>query len=143
VPDSISLVELASLADMLGLEGLKEVVEHALKQRHCHSFHKPCAGTGFNAFFSKLTIFDVFAVAGCCIGVLEVLPLSAAYGLDDLYQKCLEWVTQHFVRIWPSRAFASLPRELREKCYQQHVVHMSPDKVSFSRYKIAFCVHVG
>lgn len=109
VPDSISLVELASLADMLGLEGLKEVVEHALKQRHCHNFHKPCAG--------------------CCTGVLEVLPLSAAYGLDDLYQKCLEWITQHFVRVWPSRAFASLPRELREKCYQQHVVHMTSDKV--------------
>ncbi|KAL1517714.1 hypothetical protein ABEB36_001446 [Hypothenemus hampei] len=109
VPDSISLVELASLADMLGLEGLKEVVEHALKHRHCHNFHKPCAG--------------------CCTGVLEVLPLSAAYGLDDLYQKCLQWITQYFVRVWPSRAFASLPRELREKCYQQHVVHMTPDKV--------------
>ncbi|CAH1972854.1 unnamed protein product [Acanthoscelides obtectus] len=109
VPDSISLVELASLADMLGLEGLKEVVEHALKQRHCHNFHRPCAG--------------------CCTGVLEVLPLSAAYGLDDLYQRCLQWVTQHFVRVWTSRAFASLPRELREKCYQQHVVHMTPDKV--------------
>ncbi|XP_050309887.1 uncharacterized protein LOC126745866 [Anthonomus grandis grandis] len=109
VPDSISLVELASLSDMLGLEGLKEVVEHALKQRHCHNFHKPCAG--------------------CCTGVLEVLPLSAAYGLDDLYQKCLQWVTQNFVKVWPSRAFASMPRELREKCYQQHVVNMSPDKV--------------
>nr|CAH7714726.1 unnamed protein product [Callosobruchus chinensis] len=109
VPDSISLVELASLADMLGLEGLKEVVEHALKLRHCHNFHRPCAG--------------------CCTGVLEVLPLSAAYGLDELYQRCLHWVTQHFVRVWPSRAFASLPRELREKCYQQHVVHMTPDKV--------------
>lgn len=94
---------------MLGLEGLKEVVEHALKQRHCHNFHRPCAG--------------------CCTGVLEVLPLSAAYGLDDLYQKCLQWITQHFVRVWPSRAFASLPRELREKCYQQHVVHMTPDRV--------------
>ncbi|XP_060520217.1 BTB/POZ domain-containing protein 8 isoform X2 [Cylas formicarius] len=109
VPDSISLVELSSLADMLGLEGLKEVVEHALKQRHCHNFHKPCAG--------------------CCTGVLEVLPLAAAYGLDDLYQKCLHWITLNFVRVWPSRAFASLPRELREKCYQQHVIHMSPDKV--------------
>ncbi|XP_056630262.1 uncharacterized protein LOC130440916 [Diorhabda sublineata] len=109
VPDSISLVELASLADMLGLEGLKEVVEHALKQRHCHNFHKPCAG--------------------CCTGVLEVLPLSAAYGLDDLYRSCLQWITQHFVRVWPSRAFASLPRDVREKCYQQHVVHMNADKV--------------
>ncbi|KAL3274892.1 hypothetical protein HHI36_019674 [Cryptolaemus montrouzieri] len=109
VPDSISVIELASLADMLGLEGLKEVVEHALKQRYCHNFHKPCAG--------------------CCTGVTEVLMLSAAYGLDDLYQKCLQWITQNFVKIWPSRGFSSLPRELREKCYQQHVVHMSPDRV--------------
>lgn len=44
VPDSISLVELASLADLLSLEGLKEVVSHALKSRHCHNFHSPCAG---------------------------------------------------------------------------------------------------
>lgn len=109
VPDSISVIELASLADMLGLEGLKEVVEHALKQRYCHNFHKPCPG--------------------CCTGVTEVLMLSAAYGLDDLYQKCLQWITQNFVKIWPSRGFSSLPRELREKCYQQHVVHMTPDRV--------------
>lgn len=79
VPDSISLVELASLADMLGLEGLKEVVEHALKQRHCHGFHRPCAG--------------------CCTGVVEVLPLAATYGLDDLYQKCLQWITQYFAKV--------------------------------------------
>lgn len=79
VPDSISLVELASLADMLGLEGLKEVVEHALKQRHCHNFHRPCAG--------------------CCTGVVEVLPLAAAYGLDDLYQRCLQWITKYFAKV--------------------------------------------
>lgn len=109
MPDSISVIELASLADMLGLEGLKEVVEHALRQRYCHNFHKPCPG--------------------CCTGVTEVLMLSAAYGLDDLYQKCLQWITQNFVKIWPSRGFSSLPRELREKCYQQHVVHMTPDRV--------------
>lgn len=109
VPDSISLVELASLADMLGLEGLKEVVEHALKQRHCHNFHRPCAG--------------------CSTGVVEVLPLAAAYGLDELYQKCLAWIRQHFAKVWPSRAFAGLPKELREKCYQQHIIHMVPDTV--------------
>lgn len=44
VPESISLVELAALADMLALEGLKEVVEHALTVRHCHNFHEPCTG---------------------------------------------------------------------------------------------------
>lgn len=63
------------------------------------------------------------------VGVLECLPLAAAYGLDDLYRKSLRWITRYFVRVWPTRAFAMLPRELMEKCYQQHVVHMSADNV--------------
>lgn len=40
IPETISLVELATLADMLGLEGLKEVVAYTLKLKHCHLFHK-------------------------------------------------------------------------------------------------------
>ncbi|KAF5304097.1 hypothetical protein FQA39_LY01882 [Lamprigera yunnana] len=109
IPQSISIIELAALADMLGLEGLKEVVAHALKVRHCHNFHKPCSG--------------------CIAGILEVLPQSVTYSLDDLYQACLKWISQHFTEVWPTRAFANLPRELREKCYQQHVVHMTPENI--------------
>jgi hypothetical protein len=56
--------------------------------------------------------------------VLECLPLAAAYGLDEIYHKSLRWITKYFVRIWPSKAFANLPRELVDKCYLQHVVHM-------------------
>nr|CAD7256648.1 unnamed protein product [Timema shepardi] len=93
IPDTISIVELATLADMLGLEGLKE----------------PCTM--------------------CAVGVVECLPLAAAYGLDDIYRKSLRWITKYFVRIWPTKGFASLPRELVEKCYQQHVVHMTVDNV--------------
>uniref|UniRef100_A0A1Y1M7L0 BTB domain-containing protein n=1 Tax=Photinus pyralis TaxID=7054 RepID=A0A1Y1M7L0_PHOPY len=109
IPQSISVIELASLADMLGLEGLKEVVTHALKVRHCHNFHKPCTG--------------------CISGVFEVLPLSVTYGLDDLYQASLKWISQYFIEVWPTRAFANLPRELRDKCYQQHVIYMAPETV--------------
>ncbi|KAK5642514.1 hypothetical protein RI129_008681 [Pyrocoelia pectoralis] len=109
IPQSISVIELASLADMLGLEGLKEVVTHALKVRHCHNFHKPCTG--------------------CIAGVFEVLPLSVTYGLDDLYQASLKWISQYFIEVWPTRAFANLPRELRDKCYQQHVIYMVPETV--------------
>ncbi|KAK9739805.1 BTB/POZ domain [Popillia japonica] len=109
VPDSISLEELAALADLLGLEGLKEVVAHALKSRHCHNFHKPCPG--------------------CLTGVPEVLPLAAAHGLDELYQRCLQWLTQNYEKSWPTRSFASLPRELRDKCLQQHLVHMTAENV--------------
>ncbi|GLG97151.1 Protein roadkill [Gryllus bimaculatus] len=109
IPDTISIVELATLADMLGLEGLKEVIMYTLKVKYCHFFHKPCTM--------------------CTVGVLECLPLAAAYGLDEIYRKSLRWITKYFVRIWPTKGFASLPRELVEKCYQQHVVYMSVDNV--------------
>ncbi|XP_012215260.2 serine-rich adhesin for platelets isoform X2 [Linepithema humile] len=109
IPDSISIVELATLADMLCLEGLKEVIGYTLKLKYCHLFHKPCQI--------------------CAVGVLECMPLAAAYGLDEVYRKSLRWITKHFVRIWPCKAFATLPRELMEKCYHQHIVHMSIDNV--------------
>ncbi|XP_058809408.1 uncharacterized protein LOC131674636 [Phymastichus coffea] len=109
IPDSISIVELATLADMLCLEGLKEVIGFTLKVKYCHLFHKPCKG--------------------CSVGVLECMPLAAAYGLDEVYRKSLRWVTRHFVRIWPTKEFATLPRELMDKCYHQHIVHMSTDNV--------------
>ncbi|XP_046391394.1 uncharacterized protein LOC124159557 [Ischnura elegans] len=109
IPDSISIVELATLADMLGLEGLKEVIMYTLKVKYCHFFHKPCAV--------------------CAVGVLECLPLAAAYGLDEIYRKSLKWITKYFIRIWPSKAFAALPRELIDKCYHQHVVHMSVENI--------------
>ncbi|XP_015604321.1 uncharacterized protein LOC107272080 isoform X2 [Cephus cinctus] len=109
IPDSISIVELATLADMLCLEGLKEVIGYTLKVKYCHLFHKPCQI--------------------CAVGVLECMPLAAAYGLDEVYRKSLRWITRHFVRIWPCKAFATLPRELMDKCYHQHIVHMSTDNV--------------
>ncbi|XP_046735507.1 uncharacterized protein LOC124404977 isoform X3 [Diprion similis] len=109
IPETISIVELATLADMLCLEGLKEVISYTLKVKYCHLFHKPCQI--------------------CAVGVVECMPLAAAYGLDEIYRKSLRWITRHFVRIWPCKAFATLPRELLDKCYHQHIVHMSTDNV--------------
>ncbi|XP_043277061.1 uncharacterized protein [Venturia canescens] len=109
IPETLSIVELATLADMLCLEGLKEVIGYTLKVKYCHLFHKPCQV--------------------CAVGVLECMPLAAAYGLDEVYRKSLRWITRHFVRIWPCKAFAALPRELMDKCYHQHIVHMSADNV--------------
>lgn len=40
IPDSISIVELATIADMLGLEGLKEAIMFTLKSKYCHHFHR-------------------------------------------------------------------------------------------------------
>lgn len=40
VPFGLDLMQLASLSDYLGLEGLKEVTCYALKTNYCHNFHK-------------------------------------------------------------------------------------------------------
>ncbi|XP_065223995.1 uncharacterized protein LOC135848130 isoform X2 [Planococcus citri] len=109
IPETLNIVELATLADMLCLEGLKEVISHTLKMKYCHFFHKPC---------------NI-----CSVGVLECLPVAVNYGLDDIHRKSLRWITKHYVRLWCSKAFASLPRELIDKCYNQHVVNMSVNNV--------------
>lgn len=40
IPETINIVELATLADYLCLEGLKEIVSSTLKMKYCHFFHK-------------------------------------------------------------------------------------------------------
>lgn len=103
-PDGISLMELAALADLLGLEGLKEVTAHALKMNYCHNFHKPCSG--------------------CIEGILQVFPVALNQGLDDLYRKCLRWACKHYIKVWPSRSFSQLPLDLIVRCRQHIVAHM-------------------
>lgn len=59
-------VELASLGDLLCLEGLKEVVSKELLLKHCHSFHSPCTA-------SLKTKKNNEHDGGCIEGILEVL----------------------------------------------------------------------
>ncbi|XP_055385543.1 uncharacterized protein LOC129614728 [Condylostylus longicornis] len=108
-PDGISLMELAALADLLGLEGLKEVTTHALKSSYCHNFHKPCSG--------------------CIDGILQVLPVALNHALDDLYRKCLKWTCRHYLKVWPTRSFAQLPSEIFNRCRQQVVAHLTSESV--------------
>ncbi|XP_060652290.1 uncharacterized protein LOC132788750 [Drosophila nasuta] len=108
-PDGISLMELAALADLLGLEGLKEVTSHALKTNYCHNFHKPCSG--------------------CIDGILQVLPVALNHALDDLYRKCLRWTCRHYLKVWPTRQFAQLPPDILGRCRQQIVAYLTSESV--------------
>ncbi|XP_055912220.1 uncharacterized protein LOC129946165 [Eupeodes corollae] len=108
-PDGISLMELAALADLLGLEGLKEVTAHALKSNYCHNFHKPCSG--------------------CIDGILQVLPVALNHALDDLYRKCLKWTCRHYLKVWPTRSFAQLPSDILYRCRQQIVAYLTSETV--------------
>lgn len=103
-PDGISLMELAALADLLGLEGLKEVTAHALRINYCHNFHKPCTG--------------------CIDGILQVLPVALNHALDDLYRKCLRWTCRHYLKVWPTRQFSQLPPDILGRCRQQIVAYL-------------------
>lgn len=108
-PEGISLMELAALSDLLGLEGLKEVTAYALRTNYCHNFHKPCSG--------------------CTDGVLQVLPVTLNHGLDDLYRKCLKWVCRHYVKIWSNKQFSQLPVDVVNRCRQQIVAHLTSESV--------------
>lgn len=103
-PDGISLMELSALADLLGLEGLKEVTAHALRTNYCHNFHKPCSG--------------------CIEGILQVFPITLNHGLDELYRKCLRWTCKYYGKVWPTRAFAQLPPDIIGRCKQHVVAHL-------------------
>ncbi|KAL7640855.1 UNVERIFIED_CONTAM: hypothetical protein RMT77_007991 [Armadillidium vulgare] len=109
VPEDVKVGELAALADMLALDGLKEVVAQNLKANMCHYFHKPCAD--------------------CVNGVLEVLPIAGAFCLEELYHKCLKWISKHFAVVMPTRNFASLPSELQDRCLKQIMDDMSISNV--------------
>ncbi|ROT66647.1 hypothetical protein C7M84_015317 [Penaeus vannamei] len=109
VPEGVRVGELAALADMLALDGLKDVISLHLKAKMCHYFHKPCSG--------------------CLEGVLDVLPIAGAYCLDELYHRCLRWVAKHFVVVLPTRNFAALPPEVQDRCLKQILDDMSVGNV--------------
>uniref|UniRef100_A0A3Q4HB54 BTB domain containing 8 n=1 Tax=Neolamprologus brichardi TaxID=32507 RepID=A0A3Q4HB54_NEOBR len=77
-------------ADMLGLEGLKDVVEMVLTRDYCRFFPKPADGVQKT--------------------VLECLSFTHALGLQNL------WVAEHFVKVWCERNFSLLPPELHRAC---------------------------
>ncbi|CAG7834569.1 unnamed protein product [Allacma fusca] len=109
IPDSIDLLELATLTDLLGLEGLRENISQTIRVKFCHNFHRPCTG--------------------CISGVLECLPIALSYEMDELHRKMTKWICKHFVRIWPTKAFASLGDDLIEKCLRYSVNHLSVDNI--------------
>lgn len=40
IPDTIDLIELATLTDLLGLEGLRENISQTIRTKFCHNFHR-------------------------------------------------------------------------------------------------------
>ncbi|KAM3875791.1 BTB/POZ domain-containing protein 8 [Diretmus argenteus] len=96
LPPGASASQVALAADMLGLEGLKDVVQMVLIRDYCRFFPKPIDGV-------QRTI-------------LECLSLTHALGLQSLHTLCKGWVAEHYVKTWSERNFSLLPCELHRAC---------------------------
>ncbi|KAG7488245.1 hypothetical protein MATL_G00032360 [Megalops atlanticus] len=96
LPPGANLCQVVCAADMLGLEGLKEVVEVALTRNYCRFFPKQ--------------------VDGVQKSILECLSISHSVGLQHLYSLCIRWIAEHFMKCWCERNFALLPAELQRQC---------------------------
>ncbi|XP_040039818.2 BTB/POZ domain-containing protein 8 isoform X2 [Gasterosteus aculeatus] len=96
LPPGASASQVVLAADMLGLEGLKDVVEMVLTRDYCRFFPKPIDGVQKT--------------------VLECLSLTHALGLQNLHVLCKRWVADHFVKTWCERNFSLLSPELHSSC---------------------------
>ncbi|XP_029987444.1 AP2-interacting clathrin-endocytosis protein isoform X2 [Sphaeramia orbicularis] len=97
LPSGASASQVVLAADMLGLEGLKDVVEMVLTRDYCRFFPKPMDGV-------QRTI-------------LECLSLTHALGLQSLHILCKRWIAEHFVKTWSERNFSLLSTELHRACF--------------------------
>ncbi|XP_034559467.1 AP2-interacting clathrin-endocytosis protein [Notolabrus celidotus] len=96
LPPGASASQVVLAADMLGLEGLKDVVEMVLTRDYCRFFPKPSDGVQRT--------------------VLECLSLTHALNLQKLHILCKRWVSEHFMKTWCERNFSLLSPELQRAC---------------------------
>ncbi|NXC06266.1 BTBD8 protein, partial [Orthonyx spaldingii] len=95
-PDEVNAGRMLGIADMYGLDGLKEVAIYILKRDYCHFFQKPAPGKQQP--------------------VLECMAIAHSLGVETLYADCMKWVGKHFARCFSERSFANLPTELQNNC---------------------------
>ncbi|KAM9283721.1 BTB/POZ domain-containing protein 8 [Morus bassanus] len=95
-PDKVDVGRMLGIADMYGLDGLKEVAIYILKRDYCNFFQKP--------------------VPGKQQPVLECMAIAHSLGVESLYAACMKWVGKHFAKCLSERSFASLPTELQNNC---------------------------
>ncbi|XP_004420908.1 PREDICTED: BTB/POZ domain-containing protein 8 isoform X2 [Ceratotherium simum simum] len=95
-PDKANVGQILNMADMYGLEGLKEVAIYILRRDYCN-------------FFQKL-------VPRRLAPVLECLIIAHSVGVESLFADCMKWIVKHFARFWSERSFANVPPEIQKSC---------------------------
>uniref|UniRef100_A0A8C2N405 BTB/POZ domain-containing protein 8 n=1 Tax=Cricetulus griseus TaxID=10029 RepID=A0A8C2N405_CRIGR len=95
-PDKANVGQILNVADMYGLEGLREVAVYILRRDYCNFFQKPVPRT--------------------LSSILECLIIAHSVGVESLFADCMNWIISHFARFWSERSFANVPHELQKTC---------------------------
>ncbi|XP_019482541.1 PREDICTED: BTB/POZ domain-containing protein 8-like isoform X3 [Hipposideros armiger] len=95
-PDKANVGQILNMADMYGLQGLKEVAIYILRRDYCNFFQKP--------------------VPRSLTSILECLIIAHSVGVESLFADCMKWIVKHFARFWSERSFANVPPEIQDSC---------------------------
>nr|XP_026258904.1 BTB/POZ domain-containing protein 8 [Urocitellus parryii] len=110
-PDKANVGQILNMADMYGLEGLKEVAIYILRRDYCNFFQKPISRT--------LT------------SILECLIIAHSVGVESLFADCMKWIVKHFARFWSERSFANVPPEIQKKCLNMLIQSLNDKNAAF------------
>ncbi|XP_038397312.1 BTB/POZ domain-containing protein 8 isoform X5 [Canis lupus familiaris] len=110
-PDKANVGQILNMADMYGLEGLKEVAIYILRRDYCNFFQKP--------------------VSRRLASVLECLIIAHTVGVDSLFADCMKWIVKHFARFWSERSFANVPPEIQKSCLNMLIQSLNDENAAF------------
>nr|XP_036854127.1 BTB/POZ domain-containing protein 8 isoform X2 [Manis javanica] len=110
-PDKANVGQILNMADMYGLEGLKEVAIYVLRRDYCNFFQKP--------------------IPRRLASVLECLIIAHSVGVESLFADCMKWIVKHFSRFWSERSFANIPPEIQKSCLNMLLQSLNDKNAAF------------
>ncbi|XP_024907859.1 uncharacterized protein KIAA1107 homolog isoform X7 [Pteropus alecto] len=110
-PDKANVGQILNMADMYGLEGLKEVAVYILRRDYCNFFQKP--------------------IPRRLASILECLIIAHSVGVESLFADCMKWIVKHFARFWSERSFANVPPEIQKSCLNMLIQSLNDKNAAF------------
>nr|XP_034364484.1 BTB/POZ domain-containing protein 8 isoform X3 [Arvicanthis niloticus] len=110
-PEKANVGQILNVADMYGLEGLREVAVYVLRRDYCNFFQKPIPRTWTS--------------------ILECLIIAHSVGVESLFADCMNYIINHFARFWSERSFANVPPEIQKTCLSMQIQSLNPGNAAF------------
>ncbi|XP_052054695.1 BTB/POZ domain-containing protein 8 isoform X2 [Apodemus sylvaticus] len=110
-PEKANVGQILNVADMYGLEGLREVAIYVLRRDYCNFFQKPVSGTWAS--------------------ILECLIIAHSVRVESLFADCLNYIVSHFARFWSERSFANVPPEIQKTCLSMQIQSLNHVNAAF------------